>query len=146
MGRFTHRWKTIWPICIRYSHRSGIREGAGVTPTLFRFRGGSIHGYTRGLDQELIAEMLRRGFIPYDWNISSADAASVQSVPVNTVLENVVNGARRVQCGIVLMHDSAAKITTAQALGPMIDQLQEMGFELKALTPEVAPILYGYVE
>lgn len=121
-----------------------IREDTGIEPTLFRFPGGSINGYNNGIYQELIAEMMRRGFVPFDWNLSSEDAATNGLVPAETLVDNVVGGAERVQRGIVLMHDSSPKTTTVQALGPMIDRLREMGFELKALTPEVMPVLYAY--
>ncbi|MBQ2776687.1 MAG: polysaccharide deacetylase, partial [Peptococcaceae bacterium] len=107
-----------------------IRETTGVTPTLFRFPGGSINNYNSGISHELIAEMLRRGFVPFDWNISSRDAATVKLLPAEALVNNVVNDAKKMPYGIVLMHDSAAKTTTAKAVGPMIDQLREMGFEL----------------
>ena len=58
----------------------------------------------------------------------------------------MTRGAAKVQRGVILMHDSAAKTTTVQALAPMIDRLREQGFELKALTPEVLPVLYSYRE
>jgi len=151
MHTYSHNYTKIYAsvedyLADMYQIFTQIKEVTGVTPSLFRFPGGSINGYNRGLYQELISEMLRRGFIPYDWNISSSDAASAQATPAATVLENVVVGASRVHYGIVLMHDSAAKTTTVQALPAMIDRLQEMGFELKALTPECMPILYGYRE
>ncbi|MBQ2994689.1 MAG: polysaccharide deacetylase [Peptococcaceae bacterium] len=121
-----------------------IRETTGVTPTLFRFPGGSINNYNSGISHELIAEMLRRGFVPFDWNISSRDAATVKLLPAEALVNNVVNDAKKMPYGIVLMHDSAAKTTTAKAVGPMIDQLREMGFELKALTPETKSMLFAY--
>ena len=121
-----------------------IRETTGVTPTLFRFPGGSINNYNSGISHELIAEMLRRGFVPFDWNISSRDAATVKLLPDEALVNNVVNDAKKMPYGIVLMHDSAAKTTTAKAVGPMIDQLREMGFELKALTPETKSMLFAY--
>lgn len=121
-----------------------IKETTGVAPTLFRFPGGSINGYNGAIYQELIAEMLRRGFVPFDWNISSRDAATVKLQPADTLVQNVVTAARTVPYGIVLMHDSAAKTTTAKAVGPMIDQLREMGFEFAALTPESRSMLFAY--
>lgn len=129
-----------------YQVFSLIKETTGVAPTLFRFPGGSINGYNHGIYQELISEMLRRGFVPFDWNVSSEDAASGGPVPAQTLLNNVMGGAAKVRRGVVLMHDSTAKTTTVQALGPMIDSLREQGFELKALSPEVLPVLYAYQE
>jgi len=149
MHSYSHKYTKIYAsveeyLADMYQIFVQIQEETGVTPTLFRFPGGSINGYNNGIYQELIAEMLRRGFIPYDWNISSEDAAINKLVPADTLVDNVVRGAGKVQRGIVLMHDSAAKTTTVQALGPMIDRLREMGFELESLTPEIMPVLYAY--
>ena len=47
-----------------------IERVTGVKPELFRFPGGSINSYNVRIYQELIAEMLRRGFTYYDWNVS----------------------------------------------------------------------------
>ena len=88
--------------------------------------------------------MLRRGFVPFDWNISSMDAATNKLLPAETLVNNVVTRAQKAPYGIVLMHDSAVKTTTAKAVGPMIDRLREMGFELKALTPETESMLFAY--
>lgn len=121
-----------------------IKETTGVTPTVFRFPGGSINNYNSGISHELIAEMLRRGFVPFDWNISSRDAATVKLLPAETIVNNVVSSAAKQSYGIVLMHDSAVKTTTARAVGPMIDQLREMGFRFEALTPETKSMLFAY--
>lgn len=149
MHSYSHDYARIYAsvedyLADMYQIFTQIRDTTGVTPTLFRFPGGSINGYNNGIYQELIAEMLRRGFIPYDWNISSEDAATNRLVPANTLADNVMAGAGKVHRGIVLMHDSAAKTTTVQALGPMIDRLRQAGFALEPLTPEVMPVLYGY--
>ena len=121
-----------------------IKEVTGTTPSLFRFPGGSINNYNSGISHELIAEMLRRGFVPFDWNISSRDASTVKLLPAETIVENVVAEARNQSYGIVLMHDSAVKTTTAKAVGPMIDRLSEMGFTFEALTPETKSMLFAY--
>ncbi len=120
-----------------------IREVTGVTPTVFRFPGGSINGYNRELYQEMIAEMLRRGFVPHDWNVSSEDASG-SNVPSSHIVDCVVGGVSGRTRSIVLMHDGAGKGSTANALPQIIDRLQAKGFRLEALTPETTPILFGY--
>ena len=55
-----------------------IHEVTGEYPALFRFPGGSINGYDRGVYQEIIAEMTRRGFVYFDWNASAQDATLTQ--------------------------------------------------------------------
>lgn len=124
-----------------YRNYTQIRDVTGVTPTVFRFPGGSVNGYNKGIRQELIAEMERRGFVPFDWNITSGDAAP-GGARVDEVIGNVVNGAIRQGRGVVLFHDSAPKVTTAEALGTVIDMLRENGFAFAPLSPSIAPVLF----
>lgn len=46
-----------------------IYEATGVKPQIFRFPGGSVNSYNVGIHQQLIAEMTRRGFVYFDWNV-----------------------------------------------------------------------------
>ena len=123
-----------------------IREATGVTPTVFRFPGGSINGYDASFYREIISEMIRRGFVPFDWNISSEDAASNRLVPTGELVENVVRNANGKVRAFILFHDSEPKSTSVQAVGPVIDQLRQMGYTLSAITPTTLPVLYHYTE
>ncbi|MBQ8611062.1 MAG: polysaccharide deacetylase family protein [Oscillospiraceae bacterium] len=150
MHTYTHQYKKIYASVEAYLEDmyaifTQIRETTGVTPTVFRFAGGSINNHNHGVYREIIAEMLRRGFVPHDWNVASADASST---PISSaqLLYNVVSGAQRVKRGVVLMHDSEYKYTTVEALPSMIDQLQEMGFKLDSLHENTQPILFSYPE
>ena len=127
-----------------YKNFTQIREVTGQSPTVFRFPGGSINGYDGGFYQEALSEMIRRGFVPFDWNISSEAAVTTHIPPANVLTENVVRGAHGKVRGFVLFHDSEAKKTTPPALGPTIDRLREMGFEFAAITPQTMPVLYNY--
>lgn len=120
-----------------------IKEATGEVPTVFRFAGGSINSHNVGIHQELMAEMLRRGFIPYDWNMSAQDATS-KKLSVDNVIKNVLYGASSKSRGIVLMHDGPYQATTAEALGTIIDRLREMGFQFDRIRPEIKPILFDY--
>ena len=151
MHSYSHNYGKIYAsvedyLADMYEIFTQIRNATGTTPTLFRFPGGSINGYNNAIYQDLIAEMIRRGFVPFDWNISSEDAATTGLVPADKLVNNVLVAAQRVERGIVLMHDSTPKTTTVQALGPMIDGLLNMGFELDALTSDTMPVLYAYKE
>lgn len=127
-----------------YKNFTQIREATGTSPTVFRCPGGSINGYDGGFYQEMLSEMIRRGFVPFDWNISSEDAVTTHVAPASQLTANVVNGAKGKLRGFVLFHDSEMKTTTPQAIGPVIDQLREMGFEFAAITPSTMPVLYNY--
>lgn len=127
-----------------YNNFTQIRETTGQSPTVFRFPGGSINGYDGGFYKEIISEMIRRGFVPFDWNVSSEDAVTTYIQSANTLTANVVRGARGKVRGVVLFHDSSAKTTTPRALGSTIDQLRAMGFEFAAISPSTLPVLYNY--
>lgn len=147
MHTYTHKYETIYDSVEAYlddMYRifTLIKEATGVVPTVFRFPGGSINGYNYEICQDLISEMLRRGFVPYDWNLSSGDAAAA-TVPTDLIISNIVNHAGG-QRGVALMHDSTSKTTTVAALRPIIEQLRAKGYAFEALTPDTKPILYSY--
>ena len=120
-----------------------IENITGVKPEIFRFPGGSLNTYNAAIYQEIIAEMIRRGYTYYDWNISSGDASS-SYVRSDTITDNVLNTGRNINHKIVLMHDGTGHRTTAEALPAIISGLQAQGFNLDRITNEVQPIWFGY--
>lgn len=119
-----------------------IYDITGEKAEIFRFPGGSINGYNRGMYRELIAELLRRGFVYYDWNVSSKDSDSVTNK--NQIFEDVVSVAKVKPRSIVLMHDTNSKKETLKALPEIIDHLKANNFEFRVITREVAPIIFVY--
>lgn len=147
MHSYSHNYKKIYAsveafLDDMYQIFVQIRDTTGVTPTFFRFPGGSVNAYNYGIYQDIMAEMLRRGFVPCDWNMSAQDATKTPLAP-EKIVSNIVNSSGRSR-GVVLMHDSAARTTTAQALPEIIRQLRERGFQLDRLTPDIKPILFSY--
>ena len=148
MHSYSHRYTEIYSsvegyLADMYKLFCLIRETTGVEPSIFRFPGGSINGYNRHIYQEIEAEMLRRGFVPYDWNLSSGDATG-QKASAAQIVNNVVIPAVGETRGIVLMHDSRPKTTTVESLVSMIDQLSAQGFTFDRLTSKIKPVLFGY--
>lgn len=119
-----------------------IYEVTGVYPSIFRFPGGSINGYDRGVYQEIIAEMTRRGFIYYDWNASAQDATRTPRT-ASAIAADCLKGIGR-DLVVVLAHDSAARGTTADALPAVIEGYQAAGYTFSALHPGVTPVTMGY--
>lgn len=120
-----------------------IYDACGVYPTMFRFPGGSINSYNAALYEQIIAEMTRRGFVYYDWSVSSEDATGKKLTSAQ-IAANVANGVAGSKHPVVLMHDSAEKTATAGAVQGMIQQLTAKGYICKALTNDVRPITFGY--
>ncbi len=121
-----------------------IKEITGVSASIFRFPGGSINVYNASISQDIISEMLRRGYVYYDWNASADDAVSSTAASASSIFTAATStrGYTRV---ILLMHDSYAKDTTAEALPDIIDYYLEMGYAIAPLTKEVTPVVYNYL-
>ena len=150
MHTFSHSYKKIYAsvdayLADMYQIFCLIRDTTGVTPSVFRLPGGSINGYNYGIYQQILAEMLRRGFVPCDWNLSSGDASG-EAITKQQILTNVVSAAANVTRGFVLMHDASDKKTTVSALPEMIDGLKNQGFSFDRLTSSVRPVLFGYTD
>lgn len=116
-----------------------IYENTGVKPTLFRFPGGSVNSYNKGIRQAVIKEMQRRRFSYFDWNVSCGDGSS-KDYSKQELVNNVLSTLDGKERGVVLMHDSNQKDTTVDALPDIIDGLRAQGFLLDKLTNRVLPI------
>ncbi len=121
-----------------------VYEATGVKPEIFRFPGGSINSYNRFTYQQIIAEMTRRGFVYYDWNVSGEDA--VKGADQTTIYSNIMNyismdGTDR---AIVLLHDSTDKEDTVAVLPNVIGQLYAYGYKFDKLDNSVKPVTFGY--
>lgn len=119
-----------------------IHEVTGAYPSVYRFPGGSINGYNRGVYQEIIAEMTRRGFVYFDWNASAQDATATPR-PSWEISADCLKGVGK-DLAVVLCHDSAARATTVEALPCVIEGYQKAGYTFSALHPGVRPITFGY--
>lgn len=119
-----------------------IYEVTGVYPSIFRFPGGSINGYDRGVYQEIIAEMTRRGFVYYDWNASAQDATRTPRT-ASAIAADCLRGIGR-DLVVMLAHDSAARGTTVDALPAVIEGYQAAGYTFSVLHPGVTPVTMGY--
>lgn len=119
-----------------------VYEATGVKPSIFRFPGGSINAYNRGFYEELNAEMLRRGFMFYDWNVSAGDSAP--NTGSDRIYSNIINGIGGQEKLIILLHDSQQKYASAKALPRVIEYLQSNGYSFAPLDNRVEPIVFSY--
>lgn len=108
-----------------------IYDITGVKPTIFRFPYGSINAYNRRIKYELIAEMERRGFTYYDWNVSAEDSCGNPSE--SKIMSNVLNHYKSFCKPVILMHDSAINKKTAKSLPKIIATIKEAGYEFDTL-------------
>ena len=147
MHSWSHDYKTVYASVESFLDEFSalyqwIYEVTGVYPQLYRFPGGSINGYDRGVYQEIIAEMTRRGFVYFDWNASAQDATPAPR-PAWDIAADCLKGIGR-DLVVVLAHNSAARGTTVDALPAVIEGYQNAGYAFCALHPGVAPVTFGY--
>lgn len=121
-----------------------IYDATGVYPQISRFPGGSINGYNGANYTDMISELVRRGFVYFDWNVATGDAAERKSVSASVLTRNALSRVNSLHRAMVLMHDSADKKTTVESLPAIIEGYLDAGFTFAALTPEVVPIIYSY--
>ncbi len=120
-----------------------VYNATGVYPTIFRFPGGSINAYNRDVYQEIISEMLRRGFVYYDWNASCGDADG-SARTWSEMADLVIKGVQNNEHPIVLLHDGVDKAVTAQALPTILQRLTQAGYTCAPLDNTVRPITFNY--
>ncbi len=102
-----------------------IYEATGVETKVFRFPGGSSNRLGN-MDMNLVVEFLKeQGVEYYDWNISSGDGGGTL-MPVEMIVENCTKNIQRYDTSIILMHDSALKTTTVEALPQILEAILAM--------------------
>lgn len=111
-----------------------------------RFPGGSSNTvsayYNKGIMTRLARRVEKEGFEYFDWNVSSGDAAG-NAIPRDEVYYNVTSGLFRGGNNVVLMHDSGAKGTTADALQGIINYARGNGYALLPITSGMRPVHHG---
>lgn len=119
-----------------------VYETTGQKAQIFRFPGGSINAYNSGIYQELIAEMLRRNFVYFDWSVSGESTRGGQSA--DQIQTNVLDGMKGKDRGIVMLQDSYGKENVARALGGILEKLRQDGYQFQPLTTAVLPVVFSY--
>ena len=142
---YTYDYRTIYATVGNFLEdfdqaRQMIFEATGVETGIFRFPGGSVNSYNYKLYQPLIAEMLRRGFVFYDWNVSGLD--NVRGTSAEVVAQTVIDDVQKYSRAIVELRDGGTG--TADALPRIVEELEAAGYTFAPLTEEVAPITFSY--
>ena len=151
MGSWSNDYAVIYAsvesyLADMYTLYTYIQETTGVAPSVFRFTGGSINAYDAGIYRELIAEMIRRGFVPYDWNLSADGSAGSTQLSAEELVLHVGGHLAGLDRAVVLLHDDDSHTTTMEALPGIIALLKEQSFALAPLTPDVKPVLFAYTD
>ena len=118
-----------------------IYEATGIKCELFRFPGGSVNDFNKETRDDIIAEMTRRGFVYFDWNVDSNDAGGATWTEMYVNVLDQVAGTNR---AVVLMHDHNNGYNTVLVLEDIIKALlnDQRGYKIEQLTPTVKPIQF----
>ena len=118
-----------------------VKDVTGVESKVIRFPGGSSNTvskkYCPGLMTTLTKAVQEKGFQYFDWNCDSTDASG-NHVAVDKLVANATSStAQHIN---ILMHDTAAKDTTVQALPQIIEHYKNQGYSFEALTVDSYPV------
>lgn len=102
-----------------------IYDATGVETKYFRFPGGSSNRAGKIDMNDVVTFLQEQGVEYYDWNVSSGDGGGTL-MPADVIVENCTKNILRYDTSIILMHDSAGKSTTVEALPQIIERIQAM--------------------
>ena len=123
-----------------------IREDLDYKPFIMRFPGGSSNTVSKdvceGIMSDLVKKVQEEGYYYSDWNVDSIDASG-NGISADRILSSVKNGCIKKQYNIVLMHDSNAKKTTAEALPKIIEWARKEGYTFVAMEKGGPTIHHG---
>lgn len=118
-----------------------LYEVTGTRPQYYRFPGGSSNQISNVSMGALIQFLNSQDVVYYDWNVSAGDAASV-AFTADEIVENVTEDVVKYKTSVVLLHDSADKSETVEAIRPLIEALQNMDAEILPIDEDTQVIQY----
>ncbi|SER78819.1 polysaccharide deacetylase family protein [Lachnobacterium bovis] len=108
---FTHDYKKIYASEAAYwadfdAMEEVIKQETGKTTKLMRFPGGSsnlVSKFNHGVMGRLTQQANDKGYVYFDWNVSSGDAGATKDT--NVVRQNIIAGMQTHNKAVVLCHD-----------------------------------------
>lgn len=127
MHSYSHKYKELYESLDSFTSdfeqiRDYVYQATGVESVYYRFPGGSSNTISEIDMHEFINYLESQGVEYYDWNVSSGDGGSMK-LSTDTLLENCTKDLDTRDRSIVLMHDSAEKPTTVEALPEIIENI-----------------------
>ena len=133
----------LWKISIV---ENKLKEDTGYDAFAIRFPGGSSNTvsekYCQGVMTQLAQRVTDDGLMYMDWNVSSGDAEG-NNRPVNLIIGNVTGGFKHGRNNVVLMHDTSAKQTSADALQSIITYGKNNGYSFYPISKDTIPVHHG---
>lgn len=130
MHSYSHKYASLYQSVDAFSEdfhklQDYLYDLTGVKSSCYRFPGGSSNTVSP-LNMQVFIDFLNTQDVTfYDWNIASGDGGS-QLLDTNTLLYNSTSDLSKWNTSIILMHDSADKRTTVEALPSILDKILAM--------------------
>ena len=136
---YTHNYKKIYASVDAYFEdlnkiREEVHNITGHYANIIRFPGGSsntVSKFNPKIMTTLAKQVEEKGFIYFDWNISSGDAGGAKTK--NDIYNNVIRSLTR-GTNIVLMHDKENNYITLNALKDIIQYAKIKGYKFERIT------------
>ena len=127
MHSYSHKYKELYESMDSFTQdfariRDSIYQATGVESVCYRFPGGSSNTVSEIDMHDFIDYLDSQGVEYYDWNVSSGDGGSMK-LSTDTLLENCTKDIDTRYTSIILLHDSAEKPTTVEALPDIIENI-----------------------
>ncbi len=118
-----------------------LYDATGVQANIFRFPGGSINDYDRSISKDLMAEMKRRGYVYFDWNVDCGQTDAVNTT-ANVISNKIIQAANNNNSTVVLLYDDWNCEATVDALANTIQVLTKQGYAFDRLTNAIKPVVF----
>lgn len=145
----THNYETVYKSSDAYFNDLSIISNKVKTITgndskIIRFPGGSSNTvskkYQQGIMTYLTNEVKKRGYIYFDWNISSGDAGGTKTS--DNVYNNVTKKLSKNKTNIVLLHDYENNYKTLNAIRDIIKFGKDNGYIFEVITKDTPQITH----
>ena len=146
---FSHNYSYVYSSVDNYFNdlnqiASRVKNITGMDAKIIRFPGGASNTVSTKYDGKirimsiLTEEVLKRGYVYFDWNISSGDAdrASSAQAVYNNVVSNLKDGPN-----VILQHD--IKGFSVDAVSGIIEYGLANGYDFKALQMDSPAVRHG---
>ena len=127
MHSYSHKYRELYESMDSFAEdfekvRDYIYQATGVESVCYRFPGGSSNTVSEIDMHDFIDYLDSQGVEYYDWNVDAGDGGG-KRLSTAELLENCTDSIDSRETSIVLLHDSAEKPTTVEALPDIIENL-----------------------